>query len=66
MLREPRVDELVAFVCQIQPELDEKSAKRLIDLDPSIREGLAQAFVEQRDRAESLLELHLSLEGVQA
>lgn len=66
MLRAPRLSELIAFICRVQPELDEAAAKRILLLDPCILEGIAQDFVQQRDRAESLLELHLSLEGVEA
>lgn len=66
MLREPTDRDLIAYICSIQPELDELAAARIVSLDPAIREGIAQAYQHQRDRAESLLELHLELEGIRA
>lgn len=66
MHREPTLDEVVSYMCAIQPEIDEKAARRLLSLDPAISEGIAQAYAEQRDRAEAILELHLSLEEITA
>lgn len=61
-IREPRTIELVVYMCEIQPELDEWAAARILDLTPEIRQGIAQSWIEQRERAEQLLELHLALE----
>lgn len=66
MRRDPTTLDLIAFICTIQPELTERAARRILMLTPAIREEIAQDFTHQRDRAESLLELHLTLEETPA
>lgn len=66
MMREPTLDDVVGYMCAIQPEIDEAAARRLLSLDPAIREGIAQAYTEQRERAQAILDLHLELEGISA
>lgn len=66
MTREPRTIELIAYMCDVQPELDAWAAARILDLAPEIREGIAQNWTDQRERAQQLLELHLALDEVSA
>jgi hypothetical protein len=65
-MREPRFGDLVAYVCAVQPELDNDSAERVLRLDAGLAESVANAWRNQRAFAESILELHLSLEGMPA
>lgn len=61
-LREPTTTELVNYVCRVQPELDTQAARRIVQLDPAIRDGIAQDLRAMQDRADALLELHLALD----
>lgn len=64
--REPTETDLVAYICQVQPELDEKAARRILSLDPSVGEWIAIYWAQQRTIADSLLGLHLEFEGTPA
>jgi hypothetical protein len=65
-MRGPSAIELVRFVCEMQPELDEKAAARLLALDDELRAMLEDHWTGGRVLAQSLLDLHLTLEGTPA
>lgn len=57
----PSAVELVLYVMELQPELDEAAAVRLIQLD-DMREAIESHWRTQRQLAQNLLDLHLALE----
>jgi hypothetical protein len=61
MMREPSTSELVAYMCDIQPELDERTALAILNLETTIRDWIALHWSQQRTIAESLLNLHLEI-----
>jgi len=64
-MRDPRQEELVAFVCAIQPELDPGAARRLLAMD-GCTEWVALRWIDQRVTAQSLLDLHLETTAAKA
>lgn len=65
-MREPSLTSLVDYVCAVQPELDRRSAERLLRLDEDLLVSVASAWKSQRAFADSILALHLDLEETTA
>ncbi|MCU1500614.1 MAG: hypothetical protein JWM47_4567 [Acidimicrobiales bacterium] len=62
-MRDPGAVELVLWVCELQPELDEEAAVRIIRRDEDLERNLIDLWQRTRSTAACLLELHLELEG---
>lgn len=61
-MREPKMRDLVEFVCMVQPELDTAAAERVLLTDGEIREWIAQWWTNYRELRDSLLTCHLLLD----
>lgn len=61
-IREPKMRDLIEFVCMIQPELDQAAAQRLLCADDEIRGWIGAWWANYRELRESLLNCHLLLD----
>lgn len=64
-MREPRLDDLIQFICWVQPELDALAAARLLEYE-DLREGVACQWRFYREYREVLLESYLAYEELDA